>query len=76
MGVLPELGATAERARSWLADLARLLSYRGHAAPVWTPPTRQAYGPGTGRAAYVVVQRRRAANRVARRSRRINRRTR
>lgn len=76
MGVLPELGATAERARSLLADLVGVFRPRHKSAPVWTPPARQAYGPGTGRAAYVVVQRRRAANRVARRSRRINRRTR
>jgi hypothetical protein len=39
----------------------------------WQPDQRQPWGKGTGRAAYAVVRRRRAKNRVARASRRINR---
>lgn len=42
----------------------------------WRPDRRQPWGKGTGRASYGVVQRRRRANRVASRSRRINRRSR
>lgn len=40
----------------------------------WQPAQRQPWGKGTGRASYAVVQRRRAKNRRAAASRRINRR--